>query len=178
MNIGQQLVMKLKPWEIWMSEKWLSGILEWASCPQLGYTICKRYPDGLISKFNARYCARGDHKIEEVCLFETYSPVVMWTTTQLMLIMECLLDLESKQGDVKCDFYMHTCLKKIRYMFMCQKVLSGITHMGMQTFSNWRDVCMDSETVQDNFGGFWLRNLKFAEWNKASLIPAYLLETK
>ena len=28
----------------------------------------------------------------------------MWTTTQLMLILECLIDLKSKQGDVKGAF--------------------------------------------------------------------------
>ena len=65
---------------------------------------CKRYPDGLIKKFKARFCARGDQQIEGVDYFETYAPVVMWTTIRLMLILECLLDLKSKQGDVNCAF--------------------------------------------------------------------------
>ena len=26
---------------------------------------CKRYPDGLIKKFKARFCARGDQQMEE-----------------------------------------------------------------------------------------------------------------
>ena len=29
----------------------------------------------------------------------------MWTTIQLMLILECLLDLKSNQGDVNCAFF-------------------------------------------------------------------------
>lgn len=36
--------------------------------------------------------------------FETYAPVVMWVTVCLLLILECLLNLVSKQGDVTCVF--------------------------------------------------------------------------
>ena len=64
----------------------------------------KRYPDGLIKKFKARFCARGDQQIEGVDFFETYAPVVQWTTVRLMLILEVLLDLKSKQGDVTAAF--------------------------------------------------------------------------
>ncbi|KAL7532071.1 hypothetical protein ACHAXR_006179 [Thalassiosira sp. AJA248-18] len=65
---------------------------------------CKRYPDGLIKKFKARFCARGDRQIEGIDYFETYAPVVMWVTVRLLLILECLLGLVSKQGDVTCAF--------------------------------------------------------------------------
>jgi len=41
---------------------------------------CKRFPDGLIKKFKARFCARGDMQLEGVDFFETYAPVVQWTT--------------------------------------------------------------------------------------------------
>ena len=64
----------------------------------------KRFPDGLIKKFKARFCARGDKQIEGVDYFVTYAPVVQWTTIRLMLILECVLDLKSKQGDVTCAF--------------------------------------------------------------------------
>ena len=64
----------------------------------------KRYPDGLIKKFKARFCARGDQQIEGVDFFETYAPVVQWTTVRLILILEILLDLKSKQGDVTAAF--------------------------------------------------------------------------
>ena len=64
----------------------------------------KRYPDGLIKKFKARFCARGDQQIEGIDFFETYAPVVQWTTVRLMLILEILLDLKSKQGDVTAAF--------------------------------------------------------------------------
>ena len=65
---------------------------------------CKRYPDGLIKKFKARFCARGDQQLEGIDFFETYAPVVQWTTVRLMLILEVLLDLKSKQGDVTAAF--------------------------------------------------------------------------
>jgi len=56
----------------------------------------KRYPDGLIKKFKARFCARGDMQVEGIDFFETYAPVVQWTTVRLMLILEVLLGLKSK----------------------------------------------------------------------------------
>jgi len=64
----------------------------------------KRYPDGLIKKFKARFCARGDQQLEGVDFFETYAPVVQWTTVRLLLILEILLNLKSKQGDVTAAF--------------------------------------------------------------------------
>ena len=65
---------------------------------------CKRYPDGLIKKFKARFCARGDQQLEGIDFFETYAPVVQWTTIRLMFILEILLGLKSMQGDVTCAF--------------------------------------------------------------------------
>jgi hypothetical protein len=65
---------------------------------------CKRYPDGLIKKFKARFCVRGDQQLEGIDFFETYVPVVQWTTVHLMLIPEILLGLKSKQGNVTAAF--------------------------------------------------------------------------
>jgi hypothetical protein len=39
-----------------------------------------------------------------VDFFETYAPVVQWTTICLMLILEVLLGLKSKQGNVTVTF--------------------------------------------------------------------------
>ena len=53
--------------------------------------------------------------------FETYAPVVMWTTVRLMLILECLLDLKSKQGDVNCAFlHAHLSEEETVYVHMPQ----------------------------------------------------------
>ncbi len=65
---------------------------------------CNWYPDGRIKKFKAHFCARGDKQLEETDFFETYAPVVHWTTIWLMFILEILLGLKSKQGNVLCAF--------------------------------------------------------------------------
>jgi hypothetical protein len=64
----------------------------------------KRYLDGIAKKFKARFCARGDQQLEGIDFFETYAPVVQWTTVHLLLILEVLLQLKSKQGDVMAAF--------------------------------------------------------------------------
>ena len=71
---------------------------------------CKRFPDGQIKKFKARFCACGDMQLEGIDFFETYAPVVQWTTIRLMFILEVLLGLKSKQGDVTWAF-LHANLK-------------------------------------------------------------------
>ena len=65
---------------------------------------CKQYPDGMVKKFKARFCARGNMQLEEIDFFETYAPVVQWSTIRLMFILEVLLGLKSKQGDVLAAF--------------------------------------------------------------------------
>ena len=64
----------------------------------------KRFLDGLIKKFKARFCARGDQQIEGVDFFETYAPIKQWTTVRLMLILKGSIDLKSKQDDVTAAF--------------------------------------------------------------------------
>jgi len=72
---------------------------------------CKRYPDGRIKKFKARFCARGDQQLEGIDFVETNAPLVQWTTIRLMFILEILLGLKSMQGVVTCAF-LHADLKE------------------------------------------------------------------
>ena len=65
---------------------------------------CKRYPDGRIKKFKARFCARGDRQLEGVDYFETWSPVVQWRTVRLMMIISSMLGLKSAQADITAAF--------------------------------------------------------------------------
>ena len=76
-----------------------------------------RYPDGLIKKFKSRFCAQGYMQPEGIDFFKTYAPVVQWTTVILMLIMEVLLGLKSKQGDVTADF-LHANLGEDKKVFV------------------------------------------------------------
>ena len=77
----------------------------------------KRNPDGLIKKFKAQFCARGDMQLEGIDFFETYAPVVQWTTVRLMLILEVFLGLKSKQGDDTAAF-LHADLGKDEKVFV------------------------------------------------------------
>ena len=45
----------------------------------------KRLPDGTAYRFKARFCARGDLHREGIDFFETYAPVVQWSTIRLLL---------------------------------------------------------------------------------------------
>ena len=66
----------------------------------------KRYLDSLIKNFKARLCDRGDMQLEGIDFFETYAPVVQWKTVVLILILEVLLGIKSKQGNVTVDFLL------------------------------------------------------------------------
>ena len=64
----------------------------------------KRYPGRLIKNFKDRFCARGYMQLEEIYFFSNYAPVVQCRTTRLMLIIEILLQLKSKQCDTTAAF--------------------------------------------------------------------------
>ena len=76
-----------------------------------------RYPNGLIKKFKARFCACGDMQLEGIDFFETYAPVAQWTTIRLMLMLKVLLGLKSKQGNVTAAF-LHADLGKDEKVFV------------------------------------------------------------
>ena len=45
----------------------------------------KRLPDGTPYRFKARFCVRGDMQKQDLDYFETYAPVVQWSTIRLLL---------------------------------------------------------------------------------------------
>jgi Reverse transcriptase (RNA-dependent DNA polymerase) len=64
----------------------------------------KRFPDGRVRKLKARMCVRGDKQIEGVDYFETYAPVVSWTTIRLLLVLSVIADLKTVQVDYTSAF--------------------------------------------------------------------------
>ena len=69
------------------------------------WALCwKRYPDGRVKKFKARFCAQGDKQSEGVDFFETYTPFVSWNTVQTFLALEVHLGLASCQVDYTSAF--------------------------------------------------------------------------
>ena len=57
----------------------------------------KRYPDGRLRKFKARFCVRGDLQEQGVDYFESYAPVIPWSSVILMLVLAAHLDLCTRQ---------------------------------------------------------------------------------
>jgi hypothetical protein len=77
----------------------------------------KRYPDGSLSKYKARFCAGGHRQIEGVDFFETFAPIVNWTTVRLLLILSQALNLATKQVDYTVAF-VHAPIHDIVYVEM------------------------------------------------------------
>jgi hypothetical protein len=85
-------------WEVVDREPWMNVL------PSTWAFKCKRYPDGLIKKLKARFCVRGDRQRAGVDYFETFAPVVSWTTVRLMLILSLILNLATRQVDYTAAF--------------------------------------------------------------------------
>ena len=64
----------------------------------------KLFPSGLVRKLKARLCCRGDRQVKDVDYFETFAPVVSWTTVRLLLILSAELQLATKQVDYTAAF--------------------------------------------------------------------------
>ena len=71
---------------------------------------CKMYADGLIKKLKAMFSAHRDQQLERIDFFDTYAPLVQWTTILLIFVLKILLGLRSMQGDATCAF-LHADLK-------------------------------------------------------------------
>ena len=69
----------------------------WAFC-------IKRYPDGRFQKFKARFCVRGNQQVEGVNYDKKYSPVVAWSTVQMMMSIAATQDLQTRQVDFSNAF--------------------------------------------------------------------------
>jgi hypothetical protein len=89
---------RMDTWEVVEREDWMNVL------PTTWAFKCKRYPDGTIRKFKARFCARGDRQIEGVDFFETFAPVVNWTTVRLLLVVSIILGLKTCQADYTAAF--------------------------------------------------------------------------
>ena len=77
----------------------------------------KRFPDGRLRKFKARWCARGDKEIKGIDYDDVYSPVVSWSTVRLILTLATRLGWKSRQIDFSNAFVQAT-LDKDVYMHL------------------------------------------------------------
>ena len=105
MGIEYETLLKINAWTLVKRQPWMSVLpMTWAF-------KLKRYPDGLAKKYKARFCVRGDRQIEGVDFFETWAPVVQWTTVRSMMILATNHKLCSAQADITAAF-VHAPLDK------------------------------------------------------------------
>eukprot|EP00804_Cyclotella_cryptica_P020820 CCRYP_019249-RA/>CCRYP_019249-RA protein AED:0.23 eAED:0.23 QI:0/0/0/1/0/0/3/0/384 len=64
----------------------------------------KRFPNCLAKKFKACFCIRGDRQVKGVDFFETWAPVVQWTTVWSMMVLATCMKLISAQADITAAF--------------------------------------------------------------------------
>ena len=91
-----QSIMRRDTWEIVLRK----SVADHNVLPGTWSFKCKRKPDWTIRKFKARYCVRGD--IQNILFpkpLNSYSPVVQWATVRLILILQCILGLQSQSID-------------------------------------------------------------------------------
>jgi hypothetical protein len=73
----------------------------------------KRYPDGRVRKLKARFCVRGDKQVEGVDYFESYAPVVQWSTVRVILIATMMFGLQTRQVDFNNAFAQATLKEEV-----------------------------------------------------------------
>ena len=79
----------------------------------------KRYPDGRVKKFKARFCARRDRQQEGIDYFETWAPVVQWSTVRIVMTLAVKLNLISVQCDITAAF-IHGCVPVTKTIYVHQ----------------------------------------------------------
>ena len=91
-------LLKMKAWEQVKRVEGMNVVrTTWA------YKI-KRFPSGLLRKLKARFCVRGDTQKEGIDYFESFAPVVSWSTVRLLLILMVVNNLCSAQVDYLAAF--------------------------------------------------------------------------
>lgn len=83
----------------------------------------KRYPDGQLRKFKARFCVRGDQQVAGIDYLESYAPVVAWSTVRTLMIIAAQRGWITKQVDFT-NAFVHADLTEEVYvdppeMFAC-----------------------------------------------------------
>ncbi len=79
----------------------------------------KRYPNGHVKTFKAWFCAHGDRQTEGVDYFETWAPVVHWSTGRIVMILATMLNLISIQCNITPAF-IHSRVPPIETIYVHQ----------------------------------------------------------
>ena len=79
----------------------------------------KRFPDGSVKKFKARFCACGNEQQEGIDYFETWAPVAQWSTIRTVMILAIKLGWCSAQCDITAAF-IHSTLPSNEVIYVHQ----------------------------------------------------------
>lgn len=104
---------EMKAWELVKREPWMRVL------PSTWALRVKRRPDLDIKSLKARFCVRGDLQQAGRDFFETWSPLVQWSTVQLMLVLSTLWGMHSAQCDITAAF-VHSDLKPNEHIYIHQ----------------------------------------------------------
>ena len=109
-------------WEVVDRQPWMHVL------PSTWAFRIKRFTDGQLRKLKARFCVRGDKQVEGIDFFDTYAPVVNWTTVRLLLILTAILKLTTVQVDYTAAFVHADINKPPNYdnMTAQEKARSGV----------------------------------------------------
>ena len=88
-----QSLMRRDTWDIVLS----NSVTDNNVLPGTWSFKCKRKPDWKIRKFKARYCVKVDvQKRLSPKPLNSYSTVVQWSIVRLVMILQCILGLQSQ----------------------------------------------------------------------------------
>ena len=89
----------------------------------------KLAPDGSIARRKSRLVARGDQQVHEDSFYETFAPVVKFTTVRLLFAIATILNLHDLQLDVD-NAYLHAELDEEVYMRFPQGFYQHLSGLG------------------------------------------------
>lgn len=125
----------------------------------------KKDSDGKVVKYKARLVAKGCSQKAGIDYFETFSPVIRYSSLRLLFALGAKLDLEIDHLDVECAF-LHGNLKETIYMqqpegfiksgeenkvCLLQKSIYGLKQSSRTWFEETKYVIINENFVQSSY---------------------------
>jgi len=89
-------LLQMNVWRYW----WISTLPKGAQIINSVWSYCHKLTiDGQLLKYKARFCADGRQQQYGIDYFESYAPVIIWSTVCLVLLLSVLLNLHCCQVD-------------------------------------------------------------------------------
>jgi hypothetical protein len=115
-------------------------------------------------------------QLEGFDFLETHAPVVQWTTIRLMFILEVLLGLKSKQGDVTCAF-LHADLEPDETVYVAMPLgFNTKSKNGKRQVLKLNKLFMDFVRVPGHFGNISPKSWRVVGLSNPGLIHVFSLD--